>query len=150
MTPIELSLATLVLGTAVSCGLVAHELSHALALRAAGIPYDLEWLPGRGGDGLLHAGLTGTWATVRPRRLPTGTAPWRLRVAALTPLALVAPVALVPAGVLPDPFAAGDPYLQAFLLGWMACAIPSPQDFSLAWYAERAMAEYDGATETAA
>jgi hypothetical protein len=50
------------------------------------------------------------------------------------------PLVLVPLGVVPDPFETQNPYLLAATLGWTACAIPSPQDFSLVWYAERAVA----------
>ncbi|WP_135821045.1 hypothetical protein [Halostella litorea] len=137
---LDLVAATVALCLAVGVGTVAHEGCHAAVLSLGGVPYDVEWLPARDGATLLRAGALGTWAAVTPRRLPDDTSPWLLRVAALSPLALAAPVALVAAGALPDPTAAGEPALVAATLGWFACALPSPRDFSLVWYAERAIA----------
>jgi hypothetical protein len=37
-------------------------------------------------------------------------------------------------------FATGSLAAQLALVGWLACAIPSPQDFSVVWYAHRAPA----------
>jgi hypothetical protein len=124
-------LATVVVGT------VVHELSHAAALRAFSVPHEIEWLPLRADVGTLRASITGEWARVVPYDLPPGRSPWALRVAALMPLLLATPLALVPLGVLPDPFGSDNPYLIAATLGWTACALPSPQDFSLVWHAER-------------
>ncbi|WP_415382227.1 hypothetical protein [Halosimplex sp. TS25] len=136
MTPIEILAALAALAVAVSVGLVAHELAHAAVLRAAGVPHVIDWFPGKEG-GLLQAGLRGEWAAVRPR--PGAETPaWLLRVSAMMPLALVAPFALVPAGVVADPFA-GEGIARFAVLGWMACALPSPQDFSVLWYAGRAV-----------
>jgi hypothetical protein len=126
----------------VAAGTVAHELSHAAALRAFGVPYELLWLPDRDGTDLFSAGLTGRWAAVRPRQVHRGLSPLGLRVAALMPLLLTAPVALVLFGVLPDPFQTGNAYLSAAVVGWLACALPSPQDFSLFWYPDRAIERF--------
>lgn len=142
MTPVELGLAGLVLAVAVGIGTVVHELSHALVLRAFAIPHDLEWLPDSDRQGMLAVGISGRLAAVTPRAPAPELPPWGLRVAALAPLALALPLALVPLGVLPDPVAAGNVYLIAATIGWLACALPSPQDFSLVWYAERAIAEH--------
>jgi hypothetical protein len=124
---------------AVVAGTVAHELAHALVLRTLGVPYRIEWLPDREEAGMFRAGLRGRWATVNPCNVPRGLSPWRLRVAALAPLGLATPLALALLGVLPDPFQTGNPYAGAAAIGWLACALPSPQDFSVVWYAERAI-----------
>lgn len=121
-------------------GTVSHELLHAAALRAFGVPHDIVWLPRRPDVGSLRASITGELARVELHDLPPDLSPWALRVAALMPLLLATPLALVPLGVLPDPFGSENPYLIAATLGWTACALPSPQDFSLVWYAERTIA----------
>jgi hypothetical protein len=54
---------------------------------------------------------------------------------------MATPLVLVLSGVLPDPARAGNQYLTAAMIGWLACAVPSPQDFSLFWYAERALVQ---------
>lgn len=143
-TPLELLGAAAALCCAVAVGTVCHELSHAIALRAAGVPCEIEFLPDRG-DAPLRAGLPGAGATVTPTHLPDDVSPDHLRIAALTPLFLAAPFALVLAGAAPDPFAVGSLPLEAAAVGWLACALPSPQDFSLVWYPEAAIAEYVGA-----
>jgi hypothetical protein len=132
--------AGVVLFATVVVGTVVHELSHAAALRAFSVPHEIEWLPLRADVGSLRASLTGEWARVEPLDLPPGLSPWVLRVAALMPLLLATPLALVPLGVLPDPFESDNPHLIAATLGWTACALPSPQDFSLVWYAEQMIA----------
>jgi len=149
MTPIELAGCAVVLVAAVSLGLLAHELAHALALRAAGVPYELTLFPGDG-RGRLRSAVAGQWATVRPRVPAAGAAPWTLRLSAMMPLALLAPLALVPAGVVTDPFAAGHPVAQAAVLGWLACALPSPADFSVLFHAERALDEERGEADASA
>ncbi|QPV62532.1 hypothetical protein I7X12_17640 [Halosimplex litoreum] len=136
MTPIEIAAAVTVLALAVSAGLVAHELAHAAALGAAGVPYRIDWFPGED-TGVLGAGLRGRWAAVKPR--PTAETPvWVLRCSAMMPLALAVPFAAVPLGVVADPFAT-DGLVRFAAVGWMACALPSPQDFSVLWYADAAV-----------
>jgi len=137
---LDLAVAAAALCLAVGVGTVAHECCHAAVLSLGGVPYEVDWLPERDGATLLRAGALGTWAAVTPRRLPDDTSPWLLRVAAFAPLALAAPGALVLAGALPDPTAAGEPAVVGATLGWLACALPSPRDFSLVWYAEEAIA----------
>ncbi|QLH79080.1 hypothetical protein HZS55_18045 [Halosimplex rubrum] len=137
MTPIEIAAAVAVLVLAVSLGLVAHELAHAVVLRAAGVAYRIDWFPGDD-TGVLGAGLRGRWAAVRPRATAE-TPAWVLRCSAMMPLALAAPLALVPLGVVADPFAT-DGLVGFAAVGWMACALPSPQDFSVLWYADAAVA----------
>lgn len=131
--------AGLVLIASVAVGTVAHELSHAFALRAFGIPYGIEWLPAKANAGLFKVGLSGRLATVTPETTERRLSPWNLRVAAIMPLVLAVPFALALVGVLPSPSPSGNTYLTAAMIGWLACALPSPQDFSLFWYAERAI-----------
>lgn len=141
MNPVEIAGIGVVLFAAVVAGTVAHELSHAAVLRAFAVPYEIEWLPARSHAGTLRASLVGGWASVRPRRLSRDCPAWGLRVAALAPFVMATPLVLVLSGVLPDPARAGNQYLTAAMIGWLACAVPSPQDFSLFWYAERALVQ---------
>ena len=139
----SLSLSDAILGggaliLSIALGTVAHELSHAAVLRALSVPHDLRWFPDRTETGF--GGAFGRWAAVVPRRFPRGLSPWALRIAALAPLALAAPMVLILVGVLPDPLAAGDLLHSAAIVGWLACAIPSPADFSLACHAEDVLA----------
>ena len=134
--------AGLALLVAVGAGMVAHELSHAAALRAFGVPYDIEWFPDRDGAGLLGMGARGRWAVVTHPAIPRTVSPSYLRAAAITPLVLATPFALVPLGVLPDPFRAGDLPLIAVTIGWLACALPSPGDFYVFWHADRVIADH--------
>ncbi len=127
--------AGVVLAVAVAVGLVVHEYAHAAVLRLASIDYSLEYSPDRT-DGVVTALASGRWAVVRPR--PTGEeSPWVLRIAALMPLSLALPVfALGLGGYLPGP---DGLVVTAAAIGWLACAVPSPQDFSVAFYAHRAL-----------
>lgn len=123
---------------AVAIGMVVHEASHAVVLEAFGVPYDIQWVAGSEGPG-LNGGLFGAWATVTPLGLPEGTPIWSLQLSALAPLALLAPFALVVFGVVPDPLSTGNAVTAALTIGWLACALPSPQDFSLVWHPELAV-----------
>lgn len=136
----DVLLATGVLLLTLPAGIAAHEFSHALVLRALGVSFDVAWLPDRHGRGAMPAGAFGRWASVTPRSIPPDLAPRGLRVAALAPLALATPMALVLLGVLPDPIQTGNLPLVAATLAWFGCALPSPQDFSLVWHAEAALA----------
>lgn len=137
MTPVDIATAGTALLLALAAGLLAHELAHATALRALGVPCDVAWFPDE--DGLLGGGLLGRWAAVTPRVDAGRVAPWRLRVASMTPLALALPLVAVAAGAAPDPLAAGHPAPRLAVVGWLACALPSPQDFSVLFYAGRAL-----------
>lgn len=120
------------LALSVGIGLVIHEWTHALVLRLAGVDYTVSYFPGRSG-GPLGLLASCPWAVVEPT--PTGRdSAWVLRVAALAPVLLAVPVLATGfAGHLtPD-----TPILTAMAIGWLACAIPSPQDFSVAFYAHR-------------
>lgn len=138
----DLLLAAGALLLALGVGTVAHESAHALVLWVLGVPFDVRWLPDRRETSPAGAGFPGRWATVTPRSLPADVPPWGLRVAALAPLAMATPMALVLVGVLPDPVQTGSPPLAAAAVAWFACALPSPRDFSLFWHAEGAVAEH--------
>lgn len=140
MSPLELLGAVVVLAVAVCTGTVVHELLHAGVLYAAGVPFQIQWL-GDARSGRLGGGLLGAWASVRLRSVPAGLPAWQLRVASLAPLALAVPLLAVPAGLVADPFAREAPLLQAAVIGWLACALPSPADFSLVWHAGRVVEE---------
>ncbi|MCU4924553.1 hypothetical protein OB905_00945 [Halobacteria archaeon AArc-dxtr1] len=118
-------------------GLLVHEWSHALVLRLARIEYAVRILPGRD-DGVLSLVMSCPWAVVEPR-LTGREAPWILRCAALAPLTLLLPVALA-IGV--GGFRADHPVYTAAVVGWVACALPSPQDFSVVFYAHRLIDEH--------
>lgn len=138
----ELLVAGAVLAAVVSVGVGVHELLHALCLLAAGVPFEVEWLHG-GRGGRLGGGLFGTWASIRLGAVPPDLPAWQLRAASLSPLLLATPLVAVALGWLPDPFAGDDLHLQLAVVGLLACAIPSPADFSLCWHA-RAVIAGDG------
>lgn len=142
MTPTMLLTAAAILLVTVGVGTVVHELSHAAVLAASGVDYEMHWLHG-GRGGRLGAGLSGTWASVEIRSVPMDLSPWRLRVASLAPLALSLPFLGIAVGAVPDPFAGDALYVQLAAVGWLACALPSPQDFSLVWHAEEVLAGDD-------
>lgn len=134
MDPLVLFGAAIVLAGGLVVGTVVHELAHAAFLRAFGIPYDIEWFPAASAGGRFQVSVAGSWASVTPRRLPASTPVRGLQVSALAPLVLAVPFALVALGVVPDPLASNNPILGALAVAWLACAIPSPQDFSMVWH----------------
>lgn len=145
-TAVELVLATGALVATLALGTAAHEFAHAVVLRSFGVPVEVTWFPDRAGSLGAGAVLSSRWATATPLSIPPTLPPWALRLAALAPFALATPMALVLLGVLPDPTLVGNPALVAATLAWFACALPSPQDFSLFWYAESVIAgDVDGA-----
>jgi hypothetical protein len=119
----------------VGVGTVAHELTHAIALRAVGIGYDLEWFPQQESQAHLNGGILGPWATVTPRSLNQDISPWKLQLSAVAPVVLTVPVVLMGLGVLPSPLTGGNLLYLTATLAWLGCALPSPQDFSLFWHA---------------
>lgn len=120
------------LALSVAVGLVAHESAHAATLRLARIDYSVSYFPGRS-DGVVAALTTRPWAAVHPR--PTGREPpWTLRLAALAPTLLAVPVfGLALAGLVTS----DAPVVAAAAIGWLACSLPSPQDFSVAFHAQQ-------------
>ncbi|AQL41525.1 hypothetical protein BV210_01815 [Halorientalis sp. IM1011] len=137
MTPVELVGAALALCASVAAGTVAHEVSHALVLRASGHSCVIRWRPDRD-DGRLRP--RSALASVTPR-VGSTSSPTAFRLAALAPLVLALPLALALLGVVPDPFQHAPVPVQAALVGWLGCALPSPQDFAVVWYADRAIAQ---------
>lgn len=137
MESIELLVAALVLLVMLCVGTVAHEFAHAVVLHALGVPYDIEWLPERDSGAVHHLGIFGTWATVTPRSIPREIPAWGLRLSAVAPLALATPILLVFVGILPDPLRTDNLAHVLFTVTWLGFALPSPQDFSLFWYADR-------------
>lgn len=132
-------LVVIAIGAGVVSGLLAHEGLHAAVLRLAGVEYDVEFAVG-----LRARSVTRTdrpWAAVRPVR-PVQTAPGILRIAALAPLLLLVPAWLALHVETQAP-AFVDLLLTGAALGWLACALPSPNDFSVAFYAHRLV---DGST----
>lgn len=130
--------AAVVLAT-VLIGVVAHEFAHALALRLGGVPCRVEPLPDAGAGPSRLGCAGGRLASVRPVAAPAGIPSWRLRAAAMAPLGLLLPLALVVAGVVPDPFGGADVALQVATITWIGCALPSPSDFSILWYPQRSL-----------
>jgi len=59
----------------------------------------------------------------------------------MMPFVLVTPFVFVGVGLVGDTFIYGTGYETAVAVVWLACAVPSPQDFSLLWYAEQAIEE---------
>lgn len=134
--------AGVVLILTVGVGIVAHELSHAAVLYLFEIQCDVGIGAEQVGTSRLGANIPGTWAAVTPREISPGTSAWALRLSSVAPLVLAVPFVAVVAGIVPDPLQAASPLLSAWTVGWLACAIPSPQDFSVFWHAERAVAEH--------
>lgn len=142
MQTIALAGAGMVLLLTVGVGIVAHELSHAAVLYLLGIQCDIDIEPERCGPGQFDAWIFGTGAAVTPREISPGTSAWAMRLSSVAPLILAVPFVTVVTGTVPDPLQADSLLLTAWTVGWLACAIPSPQDFSVFWYAERAVAEH--------
>lgn len=134
--------AGMVLLLTVGVGIVAHELSHAAVLYLLGIRCDISIGPKRVGTSQFDSIIFGAWAAVTPREISPGTSVWAIRLSSVAPLILAVPFVTVVTGIVPDPLQADNPLLSAWAVGWLACAIPSPQDFSVFWYAERAIAEH--------
>lgn len=140
--------ALIALGVTVCLGVIVHELAHALVLHSVGVPYEITWLPGRYESDQYSAGLVGAWAAVTPTHVSEKTPKWGIRLSALAPLLLTIPFWLILAGIIPDPIASGNLILTAVTIGWAACALPSPQDFSVFWYANRAVATHTASAKS--
>ncbi|SFS81099.1 hypothetical protein [Halostagnicola kamekurae] len=120
------------LAVTIGLGLVAHEWTHALVLRLGNVEYDVSYFPARSG-GVIGALASYPWAVVEPVAADADRT-WVLRLAAVSPLALSSPVfVLAASGIVP----ADDPIVAGIAIGVLACALPSPQDFSVAFYAHR-------------
>lgn len=136
-------MAAFILFVTVVVGVVAHELSHALALRIAGVSFAVDFRPDRAdARGFEALGRT-PLARVTPTELSADVSPWHLRVASMMPFSLLVPIGFVVLGVVSNPFANGDLLLELVVIAWLGCSIPSPADFSLLWYPERALENAD-------
>ncbi len=132
MIGIEVVVAGCVLVATVGIGLIAHELSHAVVLRLGNVEYEMSYFPARS-EGIIGALASYPWAVVEPTNAQN-VSTRILRIAALSPLALTVPVlVLASSGIAP----ADNLLVAAFTIGLLACALPSPQDFSVAFYAHR-------------
>ncbi|MXV61279.1 hypothetical protein GS429_04210 [Natronorubrum sp. JWXQ-INN-674] len=130
----DVAVAGCALALTVAVGLVAHECAHALVLRLARVDHTISYFPDRT-DGIVGLLASCPWAVVRPHL--TGREPtWVLRVAALSPLLLAVPV--LGAG-MSGAVTTETPIVTAIAIGWLACSIPSPQDFSVVFYAHRVL-----------
>lgn len=145
---LELLAAGSALLVALCLGTLSHELLHAGCLHAAGVPVEIHW-GGRPGSDDRLGDVTGALASVEPTYIPADLPPWTLRVAALSPLVLGLPLVAIAVGAVPDPFAGGPVVVQSAVVGWLACALPSPQDFSQAWHAPQVVAEHGVAADAA-
>lgn len=115
-------------------GVVVHEALHLLVLRRAGVDCSLNFESTRNWRS-LRALVAGRLASVELDSVPPSCSPWHLRIAALAPLGMV-PVAgsyvtLVGVGLAADTLVG-----SMALVGWLACAIPSPADFAIVWRPE--------------
>lgn len=135
--------AGLVLLVSVGVGTVAHELSHAAVLTLLGIECDLTIGLGRVGASQFDVSLFGTWAAVTPREISHDGVS-AMRLSSVAPLILAVPFVAIVIGIAPDPLQADSLLPAAWTIGWLACSIPSPQDFSVFWHADQAIAEYTG------
>ncbi|WP_265111737.1 hypothetical protein [Halosolutus halophilus] len=130
----DVAVAGCVLAAGVVAGLVAHEWSHALVLRLTGVDYDITYVPGRV-NGVVGLLASCPWAVVHPR--PAGSEPaWPFRFAALAPFLLAVPVLGLGFGGY---LTTETPIVAAGAIGWLACAIPSPQDFAVVFHAHRVL-----------
>lgn len=135
MQPLDVLGATLLVLVTVGIGITIHELSHAAVLRSLHIPYEIQWFPGQRGQSTRT--LFTPLATVTPGQIPDDISTLGVRLSALAPLALTLPVALIAVGFVSDPLSSGNLFGSVVTIAWLACAIPSPQDFSVFWHAER-------------
>jgi hypothetical protein len=138
MQVLEIVGATVVLLGTIGVGFVAHELAHAAVLSLFGIPYEIEWFPTSGTRG-FHSAVSKTWATVTPSSISPEVSPWKLRLSAIAPLVLAVPPSLIRFGV--GPLDGTSPLVVPATVGLLGCALPSPQDFSLFWHADRMIEE---------
>ena len=120
----------------VAAGVVAHEALHVLVLRSAGVRCSLAFRTAREGSGFQTL-VSGSWASVEMKSVPDDCPNWRLRVAAMAPLAMLVPVGAY-AWFVTSGAATGSLTGSMVVIGWMACALPSPADFSIVWHTEEA------------
>lgn len=115
----------------VTVGVLVHESLHLLVLRRAGVDCSLTVESTRNWRS-LHAVVAGRLASVELESVPASCSPWHLRLAALAPLGMV-PVAAGYVALVDGGLAADTLIGSMALVGWLACAIPSPADFAIVW-----------------
>ncbi|USZ67445.1 hypothetical protein NGM10_11985 [Halorussus salilacus] len=136
LDPLHLLVLGVVLLVTLAVGVFVHELLHVVPLSLVDATYTVTVLPsddaGPTASGTLGHAVTGGLVSVEVERVPSSAPVWVVRGAALAPLALALPLALVLAGVLPDPLATGDRAGTVALVALTACALPSPGDWAVA------------------
>ena len=137
-----LALGLVLVGT-LAVGICAHELLHVVPLSLADASYTVTLLPSDDASDEptptagLRTGLSRSLVRVEVTHVPESTPEWLVRTAAILPVALALPFALVAAGVLPDPIAGGDHLAAAALIALTGCGLPSPADWSVVWHGSR-------------
>jgi len=126
-----LAVGGVLLGT-LALGVCAHELLHLVPLWFTDAECVVQFLPASDGSTFQNA-LTGSLVRVEVTHVPEPTPEWLVRGAAVLPLVLALPLALVGVGVLPNPVAAGDHLGTVALLAVTGCGLPSPADWSVVW-----------------
>jgi|AntDeeMinimDraft_5_1070356.scaffolds.fasta_scaffold00216_13 hypothetical protein len=118
-------------------GVLVHELLHVLVLRSGGVRCSLVLRRVRGEQGGFQTLVSGSWASVEMKSIPAECSNWRLRGASMAPLAMLLPVGAY-AWAVTSGHAAGTLFGSMVVIGWMACALPSPADFSVVWHTDEA------------
>lgn len=143
MEQLALLAAGIVLVGAIAIGVIAHELTHALVLHSFGIPYEIQWFPASDQSNQYSSRLSGTWAVVTPSHIPDGVPIWGIQLSAVAPLLLTLPLLLIVFVEFPLAPPTDNPYFAAVTVAWLACSLPSPQDFSVFWHTDVAVAHLD-------
>lgn len=134
--------AGMVLLLTISVGIVAHELSHAAVLYLFGIRCDIDIKPEQLGSNGFDLGIFLPWAEVTPQGISSETSTCAMRLSAIAPLVLATPFLAVITGIAADYLYTDNLLFAIVAVGWLACAIPSPQDFSVFWHANQAVAQH--------
>ncbi|MCU4800199.1 hypothetical protein OB920_07440 [Halobacteria archaeon HArc-gm2] len=118
-------------------GVLVHELLHVLVLRSGGVQCSLVLRRVRGEQGGFQTLVSGSWASVEMESIPADCSNWRLRGASMAPLAMLVPVGAY-AWAVTSGQVTGTLFGSMVVMGWMACALPSPADFSVVWHTDEA------------
>lgn len=148
MQGVELLGAGIVLLGTIVIGLILHELAHAIILHILGVPYEIRWFPERQQSRHILGRRDEAWASVAPCQIPAWAPTWGIQLSAIAPLLLTVPFLLIVVGVHPNSSVANSPYFLAWAAGWLGCALPSPQDFSVFWHADTVISNHDGSPAT--
>lgn len=126
----SLAIAGLALAATLAVGVLVHEWLHVLVLRRGGVDCSLTFESTAEAASGLETLVSGSVAAVRLEAVPATCSDRILRAAALAPLVMLVPVAAL--ALAAPGFDA--PLTAAVVVGWMACALPSPADFAIAWH----------------